>query len=302
MRRRHSLVPTHSQSPLDVGKKQAALVSALDALHPIILAQMKYPEKVRRADREKYQATITKQVTSCDACNLRKKQPKGCKPIPFTLPKKQPKFAVIGEAPGMRDEQGKPMVGAAGQLLRVLMTEAGIDPYKDVAWVNSISCVPMADRKTLRKGKPTKEELTACRDNMLSQVFASYTPYVLLVGASAFTTFRSDLNVTNHHGRFFVLLDTFVTMGLIHPASALDGSNAYKKSIRDDLKRWHDVVYGDDNPLLFLGETCAKCDGIAVTWDRDGAPWCQKHEKLSKQWEKERDKWLGPRALQLEIF
>ncbi len=283
-------------------KNHHALATAMESLHPIIIAQMKYPERVRRVDRERVQKAASKQVTKCERCELRKHQPKGCKPVPFVIPKKKPKFLVVGEAPGPRESQtGRPFVGPAGNLLRTMMTEAGIDPVNDVAWCNTISCFPTVDRKTVR-GKPTRGEMESCRDNLMTQVFASYTPYVLLVGATAFGAWRSDLNVTNHHGRFFVWVDSFVTMGIIHPASVLRGSSGYKKLIREDLQRWHDVVYGDDNPLLFLGDTCVKCEGPAVTWDRDGVPWCQKHEKFAKEWEKQRSRWLGPRSVQLEIF
>jgi hypothetical protein len=50
---------------------------------------------------------------------------------------------VIGEAPGREeDEQGRPFVGATGQLLRDTMEELGVDLRQDCWLYNSIICFP----------------------------------------------------------------------------------------------------------------------------------------------------------------
>jgi uracil-DNA glycosylase len=265
-------------------------VNPLEALHPVIIAQMKYGnDPSTPVQRAKFRASIKRQVTGCTDCELHKQHA----PVPYSRPVGgDPKFVVIGEAPGPKEaEAGEPFIGPAGKLFRALMREAGIDPEADVWWQNTVSCFPTNDGKVIRKPKP--EERVACYDNCLMQAAASYTPYVLLVGATAFNMWRSDFNVTNNHGRIGVWQDSHVVMGCIHPASVLRGSSGYKKLIAEDLRRWRDIVYGDDNPLIFLDEDCWKCGAMAVMWDRDGIPYCTEHwNKWKHQWEKERGRWL----------
>src|SRR5687767_15913249 len=63
----------------------------------------------------------------------------------------------IGEAPGFHeDKQGKPFVGAAGQLLDKLLGEVGLDRTQ-VAIVNVLKCRPPGNRD------PQPEEIEACR-------------------------------------------------------------------------------------------------------------------------------------------
>lgn len=282
-----------------MAKKKFRASSPLSALHPIIVAQLRYPERPTKPDRKAFQKRVRKQVVKCESCELHKTPPNDVNhPVPFHLPAHRPKFIVIGEAPGPREsERGQPFIGPAGNLFRALMHDVGIEPDDDVFWMNTVSCFPTTDGKKIRR--PSHEEQRACYDNCIMQAAAAYTPYVLLVGATAFNLFRSDLNVTNHHGKFFVWNDNYVVMGIIHPASVLRGSSGYKKLIREDLQVWHDVVYGDDDPLRWLGDECVLCGGIAVCWDRDGVPWCQKHEGKVKQWESERARWTDAVAVQL---
>lgn len=271
-------------------------MNPLEALHPIIIAQVKHGETPTLAARAKYRGQVTRQVKKCTLCELHKEQPHG--PTPFSGPSTA-QFVVVGEAPGSKEaEASRPFIGPPGKLLRALMQDVEIDPTEDVLWMNSVSCFPSKGDGTVRS--PTDVEIKCCHDNALSQMSAAYVTFVLLVGAKAFNIFRSDLQITTHHGRVFVMHDSYVVMGIIHPAAALRGQSGFKKLIREDLAKWRDIVYGGDNPLSWLGDTCVKCEGTALMWDRDGVPWCMKHyEMWSKQWEKERRRWVDSPAVQL---
>src|SRR5918992_741430 len=70
----------------------------------------------------------------------------------------------IGEAPGFHeDQQGKPFVGAAGQLLDRLLGEVGLDRTQ-VAIVNVLKCRPPGNRD------PRPDEIEACRPYLEAQL------------------------------------------------------------------------------------------------------------------------------------
>lgn len=269
------------------------MTNPLAALSPIIVAQLQYPENPTPAERAKYRGRVTKQVVGCTDCELHK----SCKPVPFWGPPRA-RFSVLGGYPDARDEkQGRPFRGAASKLLFALMRDAGIDPIKDAHYCNTVSCWPNTEGKDRA---PTPTETLACRGNMLDQLEAAYLPFVVLVGGATVRSFRSDLTLTNHHGQLFVWNDRYVVMPIYHPDAVLRGQSGYKALIREDLKKWHDIVYSGDNPLNYLGERCYRCVQDAVTWDRDGVPMCTEHwKKWGKQWEKERRKWADSAAVQL---
>lgn len=266
-------------------------VNPLDALSPTIVAQFRTPEAPTPAARARYRGQIRREVLTCQSCELHRCQEPS--PVPFSAPSGPVRFVALGEAPGEHDgHRRRPFTEPGAKLLRSLMTEVGIDAVRDVLWTNAVSCVP---------GRmPTKTETLACRGNLLAQVEAGYVPYVLIVGGRALDSFRSDLTVTDHHGQFFVWNDLYVVMPILHPAAVLRGQRGYKVQIREDLERFREVVYGGEDAWKFLGETCYRCKGIAMRWDRDGVPMCDKHWKLwGKQWKKEREKWGAAANVQL---
>src|SRR5918992_3258486 len=70
----------------------------------------------------------------------------------------------IGEAPGYHeDQQGKPFVGAAGQLLDRLLAEIGLDRTQ-AAIVNVLKCRPPNNRD------PLPEEIEACKPFLVAQI------------------------------------------------------------------------------------------------------------------------------------
>ena len=272
-------------------------MNPLEALSPSIIAQLRYPEDPTPAERARYRGKVTRQVKGCTSCELYRQ----CSsPIPFHGPTTA-RIIIVGEAPGPdEDVEGRPFVGRSGKLLAALLRESGWDPETDIFFANTVSCFPNTEGKIRA---PSPNEALACRRNLLDQLEAAYLGFVVLAGGKATNAFRSDLTVTNHHGEIFVWNDRYIVMPTFHPAAALRGSSAYKGLIRDDLRKLHDIVFGGDNPLSFIGETCFKCKGEATWWDRDAVPMCDAHyKKWGKQWEKERYRWTGDPVIQLTAF
>jgi uracil-DNA glycosylase family 4 len=71
---------------------------------------------------------------------------------------------LVGEAPGANeDETGVPFVGRAGQLLDLLLAEAGL-PRSSVAVANVVKCRPPSNRK------PARSEVVNCRGWLEQQI------------------------------------------------------------------------------------------------------------------------------------
>ena len=269
-------------------------MNPLEALDPTIIMQLRHMEQPHPVERAKYRGKITNEVKGCTNCELHK----SCTaPVPFRGPKK-PRIIVMGEAPGPEeDKAGKPFVGPSGKLLAALLRDAGFDPLEDVFYMNAVSCFPNVEGKIKA---PSPNEMLACRWNMIFQMQAAYTPFVVLVGGKALHTFRSDLTVTNHRGQIFVMNDSYVVMPTYHPAFALRGNSAAKGMIREDLMKMAAILESGDDPLSFIGEKCFKCNGEATRWDRDAVPMCESHwKKWGKSWESERYRWTGDPIIQL---
>src|SRR5918997_1544530 len=123
----------------------------------------------------------------------------------------------IGEAPGFHeDREGRPFVGAAGQLLDKLLAEIGLDRSR-AAIVNVIKCRPPGNRD------PQPEEIEACRPYLEAQL-AHMRPTVIVTLGNFATRFvlEQPIGITRARGRRYrrrgaVVVPTF------HPAAALRG-------------------------------------------------------------------------------
>lgn len=143
---------------------------------------------------------------ACKLCKL------GCgKAVPGFGPTK-PKLIVVSDYPGRTEtEQGQPLVGRSGQLLRKALTNiVGLDPDNEVFYTNVIRCEPQGDATKLI-GRP---EISACRRWMVEDFSKVDCNTVLIAGGLAFETLLSPLitmekqkdkefNHSRAHGRVF---------------------------------------------------------------------------------------------------
>lgn len=87
---------------------------------------------------------------------------------------------VIAEAPGKNeDEQNRPLIGDAGQLLRRCLNDIGVDLNRDCWLTNSLICRPPKNRT------PTDNEIDHCRPNIVNAIKLYQPETILLLGSTA---------------------------------------------------------------------------------------------------------------------
>ena len=84
---------------------------------------------------------------------------------------------IVGEAPGSsEDEQGRPFVGAAGNLLNRALSALGVE-RGDLYITNVVKCRPPENRT------PTREEVAACLPYLLRQIEILRPRRIIALGA-----------------------------------------------------------------------------------------------------------------------
>lgn len=135
----------------------------------------------------------------------------------------------VGEAPGRtEDEQGRPFVGAVGELLDDLL--AGIGLTRDAVYLTTcVKCRPPGNRDAL------PSELANCRPWLHAQIDLVRPRLVCPLGNFATRQLRGDpTSVTRIHGQDEVRVlgaRAVRLLPLLHPAAAL-----YTRSLLDELR------------------------------------------------------------------
>lgn len=120
----------------------------------------------------------------------------------------------LGEAPGYHeDQQGRPFVGAAGQLLDELLAGIGLDRSK-VFITNVVRHRPPENRD------PLPDEVAAC-DQWLRRHLAALQPRVVVtLGRHAMGKWLPGESISRIHGRPRIV-DGVTVFPMLHPAAAL---------------------------------------------------------------------------------
>ena len=91
----------------------------------------------------------------------------------------RPLFALVGEAPGATEDQtGRPFVGRSGELLDLLLGEAGLDRGR-AAVLNVVKCRPPGNRT------PKAAEVARCSGWLRRQLELLEVPVVVALGLSS---------------------------------------------------------------------------------------------------------------------
>jgi uracil-DNA glycosylase len=91
----------------------------------------------------------------------------------------RPRFALVGEAPGAQeDATGRPFVGRSGELLDLLLAEAGLDRAQG-AVLNVVKCRPPGNRT------PKSFEVARCSGWLRRQLELLDPPVIVALGLSA---------------------------------------------------------------------------------------------------------------------
>ena len=158
---------------------------------------------------------IGAQVRECRLCGL-------CEGRLHAVPGEGPVDAAvmfIGEGPGAaEDQQGRPFVGPAGQVLNAGLQRAGL-VRAEVFITNIVKCRPPQSRE------PHPEEVAACRGYLDGQIALIRPAVVCLLGRPATQTLLDPTAAMNQvHGRAFER-HGLVFMPLYHPAAALHNAS-----------------------------------------------------------------------------
>jgi uracil-DNA glycosylase len=137
----------------------------------------------------------------------------------------------IGEAPGAdEDAQGKPFVGAAGQLLNKIIAACGMK-REEVYICNIIKCRPPGNRT------PLPDEAEHCSEYLNEQLALVRPKYIVCLGSTAATYLLGVKKPLGQLRKKFHECKGAQVVVTYHPAYLLPHRNpAAKKDVWDDMK------------------------------------------------------------------
>lgn len=143
------------------------------------------------------------------------------------------KLLLLGEAPGREEDlQGRPFVGASGELLNKMLAAIDI-PRKDVYITNIVKCRPPRNRT------PRPEEIAKCLPFLEHQLRIIDPPLILALGrVAAQSLLKSSSPLRSLRGHFHQLGNAKVVV-TYHPSYLL----RHRGDRQKDLKReaWYDL-------------------------------------------------------------
>jgi uracil-DNA glycosylase family 4 len=143
---------------------------------------------------------------------------------------------IIGEAPGEdEDRQGKPFVGAAGQLLTRMLAAINLDRANDVFITNVLKCRPPGNRN------PDASEALAWSPILARQVDIIAPKAIVILGRVAAREFLGkDESIAKLRGEKLDYRGIPVVV-TYHPAALLRNPQ-YKRPAWDDLRRLQNLL------------------------------------------------------------
>ena len=170
---------------------------------------------------------MREELGDCTRCKLHK----GRKTLVFGEGNPNAALVFVGEGPGQEeDEQGRPFVGAAGQLLTDIIVKGMKLNREDVYICNIVKCRPPDNRN------PEPDEILACEPFLIKQLRAIKPKIIIGLGSVAVKTLlKTKESITSLRGKWrayqgIPLMPTF------HPAYLLR-KPADKKLVWDDIQK-----------------------------------------------------------------
>ena len=139
---------------------------------------------------------------------------------------------LIGEGPGKNeDEQGRPFVGRAGELLTELLGSVGLD-REDVFITNVVKCRPPDNRD------PKADEKKSCRPYLERQLERIKPKVIGTLGNHATKSLVGQTGISSIHGEEFEY-EGIAVIPLYHPAAGLYNPNLVEE-MKEDIKKLKD--------------------------------------------------------------
>ncbi|HEX9020261.1 MAG TPA: uracil-DNA glycosylase [Nitrospirota bacterium] len=170
---------------------------------------------------------VREEIGACTRCKLCK----GRKNLVFGEGASDAVLVFVGEGPGQEeDQQGRPFVGAAGQLLTDIIVKGMKLRREDVYICNIVKCRPPDNRN------PEQDEVEACEPFLVKQLAAIKPKMIVALGnVAAKTLLKTTEGITALRGKWktyqgIPLMPTF------HPAYLLRNPSD-KRLVWEDIKK-----------------------------------------------------------------
>lgn len=168
---------------------------------------------------------LSEQIKGCEKCRL-------CETAKNAVPGEgnpDSDIVFIGEAPGAtEDEQGKPFVGRAGQLLEFLLHQ--IKRNREDVWIGNI-----IKHRPPQNRDPMPDEIEACQPYLTSQLNILEPKLIITLGRFAMNYFLPDAKISKAHGQLY-RTSLYNIYPVYHPAAALRNSSMKNTLILDFLE------------------------------------------------------------------
>ena len=159
--------------------------------------------------------SIAQEIDQCRQCPLHQERRN-------TVPGDGPHDAeilIVAEGPGEHeDRQGRPFVGASGNVLKELLDTVGLSRH-DVFITNVIKCRAPNNRA------PKPAEVAACRPFLERQIEALQPRIVITMGAPALNWFKPGSKISHEQGNVFIHQPGQLVFPVMHPAAGMLSPN-----------------------------------------------------------------------------
>lgn len=169
---------------------------------------------------------IMAELVDCKRCELSKKRSN----IVFGDGNPKARLVFVGEGPGFEeDKQGKPFVGAAGELLTKIIKAMNLS-RSDVYICNIVKCRPPNNRN------PKEQEILTCTPFLERQLKAIQPDFICALGKfAAQTLLRTETPISRLRGRFHDYRGIRL-MPTYHPAYLLRNPER-KRDVWEDMQQ-----------------------------------------------------------------
>ncbi len=166
---------------------------------------------------------VAEQAQRCRQCALAQERSR----VVWADGNPETRIMFIGEGPGQQeDQEGKPFVGAAGQLLDKMLAAVSLDRTQ-VYIANVVKCRPPNNRN------PQEQEIAACLNYLRWQVHCIRPRYLICLGAvAAQTIIAPDFRISRQRGQW-IERGEYRIMATYHPAALLRDPGKKREAWQD---------------------------------------------------------------------
>ena len=194
---------------------------------------------------------IAEAVYTCKKCDLCHSRDKG---VPGEGPS-DAEIMFIGEGPGFHENmQGRPFVGAAGELLVELLGAIGMK-REQVFITNVVKCRPPGNRD------PQPEELRACSPYLEKQLQIINPKVIVTLGRFSMARFIPQAKISEIHGQP-VKVKGMLVVPFFHPAAALHRPSL-RPVVEEDFTKLPELIKNTEKTPIYKPEEPIEDDNKA---------------------------------------